>query len=53
MVRNKGLNSPVVYGKIPWRKKWQCTPIFLPGESYGPEESGGLWSIGSQRGGHD
>ena len=21
--------------KIPWRKKWQPTPIFLPGESYG------------------
>ena len=22
-------------GKIPWRRKWQCTPIFLPGESHG------------------
>ena len=22
-------------GKIPWRKKWQATPIFLPGGSYG------------------
>ena len=22
-------------GKIPWRQKWQPTPIFLPGESYG------------------
>ena len=22
-------------GKIPWRRKWQPTPIFLPGESYG------------------
>ena len=21
--------------KIPWRRKWQCTPVFLPGESYG------------------
>ena len=21
--------------KIPWRRKWQPTPIFLPGESYG------------------
>ena len=22
-------------GKIPWRKKWQLTPVFLPGESHG------------------
>ena len=22
-------------GKIPWRRKWQSTPIFLPGESHG------------------
>ena len=21
-------------GKIPWRKKWQSTPVFLPGESH-------------------
>ena len=21
--------------KIPWRKKWQPTPVLLPGESYG------------------
>ena len=20
-------------GKIPWRRTWQCTPVFLPGES--------------------
>ena len=20
-------------GKIPWRRKWQPTPVFLPGES--------------------
>ena len=25
---------PVV-GKIPWRRKWQATPVFLPGESHG------------------
>ena len=39
--------------KIPWRKKWQPTPIFLPGESPWTEEPGGLQSIGSQRVGHD
>ena len=22
-------------GKIPWRIKWQPTPVFLPGESHG------------------
>ena len=21
-------------GKIPWRREWQPTPVFLPGESY-------------------
>ena len=27
--------DPLV-GKIPWRRKWQPTPVFLPGESHGP-----------------
>ena len=27
--------------------------MFLPGKSHGPEEPGGLRSMGSQRGGHD
>ena len=22
-------------GKIPWRRQWLCTPVFLPGECYG------------------
>ena len=22
-------------GKIPWRRKWQPTPVFLPRKSYG------------------
>ena len=26
--------SPWV-GKVPWRRKWQPTPVFLPGESHG------------------
>ena len=32
-------------GKIPWRRKWQPTPIFLPGESQGQRSLGGysLW----------
>ena len=28
-----GFDSSV--GKIPWRKAWQPTPVFLPGESHG------------------
>ena len=28
-------------GKIPWRKKWPPTPIFLPGESHGQRRLGG------------
>ena len=24
-------------GEIPWRRAWQATPVFLPGESYGQE----------------
>ena len=40
-------------GKIPWRRVWQPTPVFLPGESLWTEEPGGLQSMGSQRVGHD
>ena len=36
-------------GKIPWRRAWQPTPVFLPGESPRTEEPGGLQSIGFQR----
>ena len=25
----------ISHGKIPWRRKWQSTPVFLPGESHG------------------
>ena len=39
-------------GQIPWRRAWQPTPGFLPGESHG-EEPGGLQSVGSQSVGHD
>ena len=39
--------------KIPWRKKWQSTPVFSPGKSHGQKEPGGLHSMGSQRVRHD
>ena len=32
----------------PWRRKWQPTPLFLPGESHGWRSP-----VGSQRVGHD
>ena len=35
-------------GRFPWRKKWQPTPAFLPGESPWTEEPGGLQSTWSQ-----
>ena len=37
-------------GKIPWRRKWQPTPVFLLGEFH---SQGRLQSIGSQRVGHN
>ena len=40
-------------GRIPWRRAWQPTPVFLPGESPWTEELGGLQSMGLQKVGHD
>ena len=31
---------PVWVGKIPWKRKWQPTPVLLPRRSQGPEETG-------------
>ena len=28
-------------GKIPWRRNWQPTPVFLPGESHGQRSLAG------------
>ena len=42
MVKNLPANADVKrhgfhpwVGKIPWRRKWQPTPVLLPGESQG------------------
>ena len=45
--RKHGFNPWV--RKIPWRRKWHPTSVFLCGEIPWTEESGGLQSIGSQR----
>ena len=39
--------------RFPWRRAWQLTPVFLPGESPWTEEPGGLQSMWSQRVGHN
>ena len=44
--------NPLV-GKIPWRRKWQFTPTFLPGKSLWTEEPGRLQSIELHRVIHD
>ena len=31
----------IPWGKIPWRKKWQFTPVFLPGKSHGQRSLAG------------
>ena len=33
-------------GKIPWRRAWQPTPVFLPAESLGQRSLAGLQSTG-------
>ena len=38
-------------GKIPWRREWQPTPVFLSGESHGQRSLVG--SMGSQRVRHE
>ena len=37
-------------GKIPWRRQWQPTPVFLPGKIPWTEEPGGVLSMRSLRG---
>ena len=49
---NKSLRRHKFYpwvGKIPWGRKWQPTPVFLPGESPWTEQPGRIQSIGSQK----
>ena len=44
-VKNIVSNYPPIR-KTPWRRAWQPTPVFLPGESPWTEEPGGLqWIV--------
>ena len=40
-------------GKIPWRMKWQPTPVFLPGKSHGQKNLAGYSPWGCKRVRHD
>ena len=51
--RHKWLGFDPWVGKIPWRKAWQPTPAFLPGESHGQRSLTGCAPWGSQRAGHN
>ena len=44
----RGFNLQV--GKIPWSGKWQPTPVFLPGESYGQMSLAGYSPQGRKAG---
>ena len=47
--RRRGFHPWV--GKIPWRRAWQPTPVFLPGEAHGQRSLAGYipQCMGSQR----
>ena len=47
-VRDAGLIPGL--GRFPWRRAWQPTPVFLPGESIGQMTLVGPWG---RRVGHD
>ena len=39
-------------GRLPWRRKWQPTPVILPGESYGQSSLAGYSPWGCKTVGH-
>ena len=52
-VRHDWATSLWLFTFMHWRRKWQPTPVFLPGESQGGGEPGGLPSMGPHRVRHD
>ena len=40
VLKNLPADAPWV-GTIPWRRAWQPTPVFLPGESHGQRSLAG------------
>ena len=45
-MRHKTREFDPWFGKVPWRRKWQLTPVFLPGKSHGQRSLVGY--MGSQ-----
>ena len=45
MAKNPPAMQETQVGKIPWRREWQLTPVFLLGESHGQRSLSGysLW----------
>ena len=52
-VRHGWASSRSLFIFMHWRRQWQPTPVFLPGESQGQRSPGGLPSMWSHRIGHD
>ena len=48
----KGLGFDPWVRKIPWRRKWQPTPVFLPGKSHGQRNLVGYSPWGHKGIGH-
>ena len=57
VVKNLPTNYNCIFdswvGKIPWRKKWQHIPVFLPGKSHGQRSLVGYSPWGHKRIGHN
>ena len=61
VIKNPPANAGIIrdagsiprFGMMPWRKAWQPTPVFLPGESHGQRSLAGYSPGGSQRVRHD
>jgi len=43
---HEGEVDSITVGKIPWRRKWQATPVFLPGKFHGQRSLTGYSSCG-------
>ena len=51
--RSRGCRFDPWVRKISWRRKWQLTPVFLPGKSHGQRSLAGYSPEGCKRFRHD
>ena len=51
--RLRRLGFSLWVGKISWRRKWQPTPVFLPGKSHGQTSLAAYSPWGCKRAGHN